>query len=93
MKLKKSELANEQVKQQQFYTNELDKAIEDIKRDFQTLLKNNKTILENAYAERIEQVKSQILTYETNKQQEASLTSRISIETLNDELKEIEKNT
>jgi len=87
----KAELTNEQIKQQQFYTNELDKAIEDIKRDFQTLLKNNKTILENAYAERIEQVKSQILTYETNKQQEASLTSRISIETLNDELKEIEK--
>jgi len=87
----KAELTNEQIKQQQFYTNELDKAIEDIKRDFQTLLKNNKTILENTYAERIEQVKSQILTYETNKQQEASLTSRISIETLNDELKEIEK--
>ncbi|CAF4302577.1 unnamed protein product, partial [Rotaria sordida] len=33
---------NEQIKQKQFYTNELDKAIEDIKHDFQILLKNNK---------------------------------------------------
>jgi len=84
-------LANEQIKQQQFYTNELDKAIEDIKNDFQILLKNNKIILENAYTERIEQIKTQILTYQTNKQQETSSTSRISIDTLNDELKQIEK--
>jgi hypothetical protein len=84
-------LANEQIKQQQFYTNELDKAIEDIKHDFQILLKNNKVILENAYTERIEQVKTQILTYQTNKQQETSSTSRISVETLHDELKQIEK--
>jgi hypothetical protein len=69
----------------------LDKAIEDIKRDFQTLLKNNKVILENAYTERIEQVKTQILTYQANKQQEPSSTSRISIETLHDELKQCEK--
>jgi hypothetical protein len=84
-------LANEQIKQQQFYTNELDKAIDDIKRDFQTLLKNNKIILENAYTERIEQVKTQILTYEANKQHETLSSSRISIETLYEELKQTEK--
>jgi cell division protein FtsL len=69
----------------------LDKAIDDIKRDFQTLLKNNKVILENAYIERIEQVKTQILTYEANKQQETLSTSRISAETLYEELKQTEK--
>jgi hypothetical protein len=83
--------ANEQIKQQQFYTNELDTAIADIKHDFQILLKNNKVILENAYTERIEQVKTQISTYQENKQQETPLTSRVSIETLHDELKQIEK--
>jgi myosin heavy subunit len=88
----KSDLANEQIKQQQFYTNELDKAIDDIKRDFQVLLKNNKVILENAYTERIEQVKTQITTYQSNKQQESpTTTTRISIETLHDDLKQIEK--
>ncbi|CAF0915057.1 unnamed protein product [Rotaria sp. Silwood1] len=86
----KAELVNEQIKQKQFYTNELDKAIEDIKHDFQTLLKNNKTILENSYTERIEQIKTQILTYEANKQQEIPSTSRISIETLYNELKQTE---
>ncbi|CAF0797371.1 unnamed protein product [Rotaria sordida] len=86
----KAELTNEQIKQKQFYTNELDKAIEDIKHDFQILLKNNKAILENSYTERIEQIKTQILTYEANKQQEISSTSRISIETLHDELKQTE---
>lgn len=84
-------LANEQIKQQQFYTNELDKAIEDIKRDFQNLLKTNKVTLENAYTERIEQVKTQILTYEANKQQETPMTSRISRESLHEELKQTEK--
>ncbi|CAF1020445.1 unnamed protein product [Rotaria sordida] len=86
----KAELTNEQIKQKQFYTNELDKAIEDIKHDFQILLKNNKAVLENSYTERIEQIKTQILTYEANKQQEISSTSRISIETLHDELKQTE---
>jgi archaellum component FlaC len=69
----------------------LDQAVDDIKRDFQTLLKNNKVILENAYTERIEQVKTQITTFEANKQQETPLTSRVSVETLHDELKQIEK--
>lgn len=84
-------LAGEQIQQQQFYTNELDKAIDDIKHDFQTLLKNNKVILENAYTERIEQVKTQILTYEANKQQETPSASRVSVETLHEELKQTEK--
>ncbi|UJR36659.1 hypothetical protein I4U23_029376 [Adineta vaga] len=87
----KNDLANEQIKQQQFYTNELDNAIDDIKSDFQVLLKNNKVILENAYTERIEQVKTQISTYQANKPQETSTTSRISIETIHDELKQAEK--
>ena len=69
----------------------MDKAIDDIKRDFQTLLKNNKVILENAYTERIEQVKTQILTYEANKQQESLSTSRISTEALYEDLKQAEK--
>ncbi|CAF1030748.1 unnamed protein product [Adineta ricciae] len=87
----KNDLANEQIKQQQFYTNELDNAIDDIKRDFQALLKNNKVILENAYTERIEQVKTQISTYQANKPQESLTTSRVSIETIHDELKQAEK--
>lgn len=85
----KAELANEQVKQQQFYTNELDKAIEDIKRDFQNLLKNNQVILENAYAERIEQVKTQFSSVPETSVVTGS--ARVSIENLRDELKEVEK--
>jgi len=88
----KNDFANEQLKQQQFYTNELDKAIGDIKRDFQVLLQNNKAILENAYTERIEQVKTQISAIEANKQKEAPLAStRVSVENLREELKETEK--
>lgn len=68
----------------------MDKAIEDIKRDFQILLKTNRVTLENAYTERIEQVKTQILTYEANKQQESPVNSRISRESLHEELKEVE---
>jgi len=84
----KSELANEQLKQQQFYTNELDKAIEDIRRDFQTLLKNNQIILENAYTERIEQVKSQFSNVPENS---VAAPARVSVANLRDELKEVEK--
>jgi len=70
----------------------LDKAIGDIKRDFQVLLQNNKAILENAYTERIEQVKTQISAIEANKQKEAPLAStRVSVENLREELKETEK--
>ncbi|CAF3994308.1 unnamed protein product [Adineta steineri] len=87
----KNDLANEQLKQQHFYTVELDNAITDIKRDFQLLLKNNKVILENAYTERIEQVKTQISTYQANKPQETVSTSRVPIATLHEELKQIEK--
>ena len=84
-------LASEQVKQQQFYTNELDKAIADIKSDFQTLLKSNKVMLENAYTERIEQVKTQISTYQQSREQEASLAPRVSVDSLHTELKQTEK--
>ena len=70
----------------------MDKAIGDIKRDFQVLLQNNKAILENAYTERIEQVKTQISAIEANKQKEAPLAStRVSVENLREELKETEK--
>lgn len=82
-------LANEQLKQQQFYTHELDKAIEDIKRDFQSLLKNNQIILENAYTERIEQVKSQLSNVPENSV--AAAPARVSVANLRDELKEVEK--
>jgi hypothetical protein len=85
-------LANEQIKQQQFYHNELDKAIDDIKRDFQTLLKNNKIVLENAYTERIEQVKTQISTIQTTRAQAVNAaTPRVSIESLHEELKSVDK--
>lgn len=88
----KNDFASEQLKQQQFYTDELDKAIGDIKRDFQVLLQNNKVILENAYTERIEQVKTQITTYEANRQKEVPLAStRVSVENIQEELKEAEK--
>ena len=79
------------MKQQQFYTNELDQAIGDIKADFQILLKSNKVMLENAYTERIEQVKTQISSYQQSKEQEASLAPRASIETLHTDLKQSEK--
>ena len=68
----------------------MDKAIEDIKHDFQILLKTNRVTLENAYTERIEQVKTQILTYEANKQQESPTNNRMSRESLHEELKEVE---
>ena len=87
----KAELVNEKVQQEQLYTNELDKAIDDIKRDFQALLKTNKVTLENAYTERIEQVKTQISTYQSAKEQQAPLAMRASIESSHSELKEIEK--
>lgn len=91
-KISRIYLASEQLKQQQFYTDELDKAIGDIKRDFQVLLQNNKVILENAYTERIEQVKTQITTYEANRQKEVPLAStRVSVENIQEELKEAEK--
>ena len=74
----------------------MDNAIDDIKRDFQVLLKNNQGILENAYTERIEQVKSQISTIQQNREQEMSLGAsngvpRVSIENLQQELKQVEK--
>lgn len=84
-------LVNEQLKQKQFYTDELGKAIEDIKHDFQILLKNNKTLLENSYAERIEQTKTQILAIEAAKQQEQPSSPRVSIDTLRNEVKQTEQ--
>ncbi|CAF5204362.1 unnamed protein product, partial [Rotaria magnacalcarata] len=88
----KAELGNEQAKQKQFYTDELGKAIEDIKYDFQILLKHNKALLENSYADRMEQAKTQLLAYETTKQQQQPLAAtRISIDALQNELKQVEK--
>ncbi|CAF4133622.1 unnamed protein product [Rotaria socialis] len=89
----KAELGNEQTKQKQFYADELGKAIEDIKHDFQILLKHNKALLENSYADRMEQAKTQLLAYETTKQQQQQplVATRASIDTLQNELKQVEK--
>ncbi|CAF4671667.1 unnamed protein product, partial [Rotaria magnacalcarata] len=56
------------------------------------LLKHNKALLENSYADRMEQAKTQLLAYETTKQQQQPLAAtRISIDALQNELKQVEK--
>ena len=82
-------IANEQIQQQIFYNNELDNAISDIKRDFQALLTTNKVILENAYTERIEQMKAQAAAA-TAAAQLTSSTPKASMESLELELKQVE---
>lgn len=79
------------MKQKKFYSNELDKAIADIKEDFQNLLKVNKVVLEKAYAERIEQVKAQAPIQELKQEKKTASLPRVSIESLREELKQVEK--